>query len=195
MAIFKKIKDKEFFARGKRGEIYVGEYRGKKVAIKIKRPGSKAIGRIENEARVLKELNKNHIGPKFIAYEEGRLIYEFIEGIFIKDLIEKANKTRIRMVLLNVLKQCRVLDKVGIIKEEMHKPLKHIIVGKRVVLIDFERGHISNKPKNVTQFCQFIIKVYKDKKFKLDVVELRKILANYKKDQKEKNFRAIVKLL
>ena len=41
----------------------------------------------------------------------------------------------------------------------MHHPVKHIIIGKnrKPVLIDFERCRKTEKPKNVTQFCQFLI--------------------------------------
>jgi len=38
----------------------------------------------------------------------------------------------------------------------MHHPWKHIIIGKKVVLIDFERMHVTKDPKNVSQFCQFV---------------------------------------
>jgi predicted Ser/Thr protein kinase len=38
----------------------------------------------------------------------------------------------------------------------MHHPLKHIIVGRKPVLIDFERCHDTDKPKNVTQFLMFL---------------------------------------
>ena len=56
----------------------------------------------------------------------------------------------------NVLQQMYKLDKLGINKEEMNRPCKHIIIGKKVVLIDWERSNNTISPKNVTQFCQFL---------------------------------------
>ena len=42
--------------------------------IKTKNPGSTAIGRIENEAKWLKTLNKYKIGPKLNFYEDGYFV-------------------------------------------------------------------------------------------------------------------------
>ncbi|MEK6857590.1 MAG: hypothetical protein AABX39_03305, partial [Nanoarchaeota archaeon] len=36
-------------------------------------------------------------------------------------------------------------------------PLKHILIGKTVVMIDFERCHFTEDPKNSRQFMQFLI--------------------------------------
>ena len=41
----------------------------------------------------------------------------------------------------------------------MHNPYKHIIVTEQTVpiFIDFERAHKTEKPQNVTQFCQYVL--------------------------------------
>ena len=51
------------------------------------------------------------------------------------------------------------MDGVGVNKEEMTRPWKHIIVtpAGEAILIDFERCRETRLPKNVTQFCQFLI--------------------------------------
>jgi predicted Ser/Thr protein kinase len=56
----------ELFSSGKRGLIYTFKKNNKIYAIKIKNPKSEAEGRIENEVKFLKILNKDNIGPKFI---------------------------------------------------------------------------------------------------------------------------------
>jgi len=160
-------------AKGHRGIIYTGIYNGKKVAIKKKKEESEAVGRMQNEARWLKFLNRKGVGPRFIFTEDEYLVYYFVEGDFITDYLRKASKKNIQRVLKTVLGQCYLLDQIGINKEEMHRPLKHIIVTKNnvPVLIDFERVHSTNKPKNVTQFLQFVsskpvVDILKKKKFK-----------------------------
>ncbi len=195
-----KIKDKRFFSKGKRGIIYKGFIGNKKIAIKIKNPASKAINRIENETRWLKILNKKGIGPKFIAFEKGKLIYGFVEGDFILDWIEKNDSKNIRKVLREVLVQCRAMDKLKVNKEEMHNPTKHIVVGKKVVLLDFERCNETKKPHNVTQFCQFIMSkklslILNKKKIKINNKKLIKLLKEYKQDYTEKKFKEILKFL
>jgi len=63
----------------------------------------------------------------------------------------------VNKIIKNILEQCRIMDKLKINKKEFHKPIKHIIVYKnKPVMIDFERCYYAEKPKNVTQFCQFI---------------------------------------
>ena len=57
-----------------------------------------------------------------------------------------------------MLRQCRVLDKLAINKEEMQNPYKHVIVGKKVSLLDFERARFTSKPHNVTQFMQYVMR-------------------------------------
>ncbi|MBW2977721.1 methyltransferase [Candidatus Woesearchaeota archaeon] len=155
---FRGITNVKKLAKGHRGIVYTGIYDGKKVAIKKKKEESEAVGRMENEARWLKFLNRKGIGPNFIYSEDDYLVYYFVEGELIMDYLKKASKEDIRKVLVDVLKQCYTLDQIGVNKEEMHHPLKHILVQKNNVpaLIDFERVHSSKKPKNVTQFLQFV---------------------------------------
>jgi len=153
----KDIKDVFKLAKGHRGIVYAGKYRGKKVAIKRKKPESEAVGRIQNEAKWLKVLNKKGIGPKFIFSKDDYFVYYFIDGKFIMDFLIEANNKDINKVLCDIVDQCNLLDKLGLNKEEMHHPLKHIIVRRnKPVMIDFERIHYNDKPKNLTQFLQFL---------------------------------------
>lgn len=153
----KGIKNVFKLAKGHRGIVYAGKYRGKKIAVKRKRPESEAVGRMQNEAKWLKILNKKGIGPRFIFSEDDYFVYYFIDGKFIMDFLREANNREINKVLCDLVDQCNLLDKLGLNKEEMHHPLKHIIVRRnKPVMIDFERIHYSDKPKNLTQFLQFL---------------------------------------
>jgi predicted Ser/Thr protein kinase len=82
------------------------------------------------------------------------LVYEFVEGEYLKDLIKTK---RIKPICRKVLEQCFQLDMMHINKEEMTRPLKHAIVkGSKVTMIDFERARKVKEAHNVTQFCQFV---------------------------------------
>ena len=67
----------------------------------------------------------------------------------------------------------------------MHRITTNVIVCKnKAVLIDFERCKIILHPKNVTQFCQFLMKrgIGKNK------IKILKALKNYKDNQTQVNF-------
>jgi HemK-related putative methylase len=192
------IKNIKKLAKGHRGLIYTGIKNKKKIAVKRKNPKSKAVARIENEARWLRFLNRYKIGPKFIMRKDDYFIYYFAPGIFFPEFIEKANKTNIRKIIKSVFEQCHQLDKLKINKEEMHHPYKHIIVDKnKAVLIDFERTHKTDKPHNVTQFCQYIISgnifnTLKKKGFKIDKKTIMSLAAKYKKNTEKSNLSSIL---
>ena len=84
---------KEYLTKGKRGYIYIAEYKNKKYVIKEKNPESTAKGTIENESHFNKELNKINVGPKFYYKNPNNkyLIREYIEGTHIFEWI-KENK-------------------------------------------------------------------------------------------------------
>lgn len=143
------------FAKGKRGLIYKLKKNNKFISVKIKNPESKAENRIQNEINFLKILNKHKIGPKLIEVGEDYFCYEFIEGNTLKEYL-KENKNP-KKVLSEIMKQCKIMDESKINKEEMHKPLKNIIIkNNKPILLDFERCHFTHRPKNVNQFKQFL---------------------------------------
>ena len=195
----KNISSIKYFTKGHRGLLFTGSYHNKKIAIKAKNPKSTAFGRIENEANWLKKLNKRGIGPKLIYADKDYFMYHFIEGDFILDFIEKSNKNQIKKILKNILNQIYKLDKLKVDKEEMHHPLKHVIIqNEKSYLIDFERAHYSQNPKNVTQFCQFIMNIgtiLAKKKIIVDKTKIMQFAKVYKNKQNNVNFRKIADLV
>jgi predicted Ser/Thr protein kinase len=123
-------------------------------------------------------------------------------------------------VIIDVFQQMKVLDEKKINKEEMHNPYKHIVVkdnratlldaGKskisgipktaKAVLLDFERTHVTDKPHNVTQFCQYLTStavydILKKKGFRFEKRKVRSLAARYKKKMNEENFKKIISLV
>jgi release factor glutamine methyltransferase len=186
-------------AKGHRGIIYTGVWQGKKIAAKSKLPGSMAMGNIEREAGWLRTLNRFGIGPKLLYSEHGYFVYKFVEGKFINDFIEKEKgKTKIRSVIKKVFEQCFVMDEHNVNKEEMHHPYKHIIVnGAKVTLIDFERANHTDKPHNITQFCQAIMngrigENLRKKGFKINRKKMINLAREYSKQNTKENLNAIL---
>ena len=180
----KKITHVMKFAKGNRGIIYTGLLGRKKIAIKAKNPKSDAPERIANEAKWLIRLNEKGIGPKHLFHAGNKyLAYEFAEGNLLKDA--KITKK----ILAEILRQCRTLDTMNVSKEEMTRPYSHAVIGKKIVMLDFERCTYSENPQNVTQFCQFIAKSHKNKE------EIRNAAQKYSRDKSDKNFEKIVRLI
>jgi len=198
------LKQVIYFAKGKRGWVYKAYYKGKKICIKRKISQSAALKTIENEAKYLKLLNRYNIGPKFYFKTKKYLVIEFVDGKPIEEFIRSTNDAElIKKVLFIIFKKCRKLDQLKINKEEMHHPRKHIIVGLRkkkpiVTLIDFERAHKTQKPKNVTQFCQYLIstkmiRLLEEKGIFIDKGIMLHRAREYKHNPTKKNFNQILK--
>lgn len=177
-----------YLSKGKRGIVYISRIKGKETVVKVKNPESKAIDTLEKEAKWLRKLNKFNIGPKLISFSDNKLVMEYIEGENFVDYFRGKNDKK---VVLDILKQCHKLDKLKINKYEMHNPVKHIIIrNKKPVLIDFERCRFDEHPKNVTQFCQFLVKIGVN----VDRKEMIDLMKKYKKDYSKKAFDEICRL-
>ncbi len=182
----------KFLARGKRSEVFLIS---KNRVIKKKRKDSDALGTIEREFEVLKKLNKVDIGPKVFKWDNG-IVMEYVKGERIKDYLAKSSRGEILKVISNVIKQCRKLDTMGLNKEEMVNPYKHIIVGKKVVMIDFERCKQSKKPGNLTQFTSFLMRKDTSKLLAKKGIfavpwRLQKLAKKYKHNQNIENYTAV----
>lgn len=175
----------EFLAKGKRSYVY----REGDVVVKVEREDSQAINRIQNEAFWLKELNKKGIGPKFIKLEGNQVFMEFIDGERIMDFAENASKENLKKVLLDLLEQCRTMDKMKVNKLEMNHPLKHVLVrDNKVIMIDFERCKRTENPKNVTQVCQFLSRYF-------NISGILEKAKDYKENFSEESYKEIKKCL
>lgn len=193
----KGISDVKKFSEGNRGVIYLGILNGRKVAVKAKRKDSAARGAISNEAKWLKILNRKGIGPKLVRSSNDYFVYEFVEGKFIMDYLSSCSREKAVAVIKKILQQCRKLDELGVNKEEMLRPFRHVIISNgKPVMIDFERCKKTKKPKNVTQFCQFLIGGRSNELLRQEGVNIsrEKLLAaakNYKNLQTSNNFAKI----
>lgn len=153
--------NKIYFSKGKRGFIYLSSYKNKKFVIKVKNPDSSASNIVLREFENNVLLNKHGIGPMVFYFDSERdfLIREFVDGVSFFDWVKTVKSKHVLLkFFLNVLDQCKVMDSIGLNKFEMNRPHKDLLVVNDLpVIIDFERCKLSVKPKNVTQFIQFVL--------------------------------------
>lgn len=176
------------FARGKRGVIFKAEYRGKTVVIKVPRPGSQAASTMELETRYLQKVNELGIGPQLYSFSDDYVMMDFISGTLIGDFFQddSVSTENVLLVIKNVFSQLQILDRSRINKFELTNPYKHIIVKEDfdVVLIDFERARFTVRPKNVTQFAEYltsstILPLLQKRDILLDLVKFKSMISEY----------------
>ena len=131
--------------KGNTSIIFLGNYENKKVSIKIERSDSERKGSLKKEAYYLIKANEHGVGPKIYGYEDNYIIMEYIEGDLLID--GKFNREDV----FDISRQCNALDRAGINHRQIQGG-KHVICGRKNVIIDFEKAHFSNTPKNVTSF-------------------------------------------
>ena len=184
-----------YLDKGKRSQIYLLEQGGRKFALKVERDDIDAVDRVFNESVFLTLLNESGIGPRLVEGGCGYMFYEYVPGKFICDYLAGCKNPW--PVLRRVFLQCRQMDVLGINKLEMHKPVKHILVFRgKPVLLDFERCYYAKRPKNVSQFAQFLLServrplVRGKLRYRADAVRLA--CQRYQRDQSDVHFEMVL---
>ena len=77
---------------------------------------------------------------------------------------------------------------------------KEVSGSQKPYLIDFERTHYVKNPKNVTQFCQFLMsgyinKILNNKKINVDKAKVMQLAKIYKNNQNNTNFKKIIGII
>jgi len=131
--------------KGSTSIVFLGNYKNRKVSIKIERSDSERKGSLKKEAFYLIKANEHGVGPKVYGHEDNYIIMEYIEGnLLIEGKFDKND-------IFDISRQCNALDLAGINHRQIQGG-KHVICGGKNVIIDFEKAHFSNTPKNVTSF-------------------------------------------
>lgn len=193
----KKIKNIQYLDSGKRGTIYYGIRDATPLAIKQQLP--QAPYTIYKEAEFLKKCNALGIGPTFREYTDDLLIRDFVNGQRIMDVLAASKTPHYTLkLLINILKQCRLLDIHHIQKQEMTNPYKHIIVSNNTpIFIDFERCSFRKNPSNVTQCIQWITSttmttLLRKQNISIQTSSIRNQSAAYKVQQTDETFNKIL---
>jgi len=194
------LANRSFYAKGRRGLIFRGIFNGSEAIEKVRNPAAE-VDTIANEIHYLEILNKHGIGPQLLHHDPHIYIREFVDGLLIEEFVQQSDSQQIREVLSEVFKQCRGMDELGINKKEMNHPHKHILITShlRVVQIDFERCHESEKVKNVTQFLQYIVgglsSSLKAKGIVYERENIQQLAMQYKKNMTDASFQEILNFI
>jgi len=193
--VYKIEKKKKF--KGHRGFVETINYNyQKKNIIAVSKYSRTEFYYAKKESDILKILNKKKIGPKLYKYDKknNKIIMEYIRGERIINFINTHEKKEIIDIIKKVLEQLTIMDKLMINKQEMTNPYKHIIIRKEndtynPVMIDFERAQKTDRPKNITQFIQFLTSgrlnhIFIEKRMKIDKNRLMVIAKSYKDNKK-----------
>lgn len=138
-------------SKGTTGLVFLGKLSGKRVVIKLQRPDSPRQN-FAREAEIVRAVEPFGITPPLIAHGEFEgleyIIREFAEGeIVLRADIEKRH-------LFEIVEKTALLDRLGLDHGQIQGG-KHIIIGKRVWIIDFEKANW-RKPKNLTSAMAMI---------------------------------------
>jgi len=143
--------------KGYVGVVVSGKTGRKKVAVKIRRNDSPRKN-LKKEAELLKIINKHKIGPKLVASSKNFLVMEYLDGEkisgWVGGLKKKENSSQLKTVIKKVLEDCYSLDRIGLDHGELSNLSKHVIVGRKITIIDFESSSTDRKVSNVTSATQ-----------------------------------------
>jgi len=173
-----------------------------KVALKIRRIDADRAN-MRHEAEMLEMANSINVGPRLLGYTDNFLLMEYIDGkLFPEWLEETNNKNLIRKVLYGFLKQCFMLDQIGLDHGELSNASKHLIVNSKnkPFILDFETASTKRKSANLTSLTQFLFirkplaEKIAEKIGEIDRQNLIEALKSYKREKTRENFEKVLKV-
>ena len=130
---------------------------------------------------------------------------EYAKGLYFKDWIKmlkgKGRKEKVRRMIKDILEQCFRLDKVGLDHGELSNIEKHIIVGEKAWIIDFESASMNRKASNLTKVTQYFVvgsPISNTVRRMLKIESLDEVfqaLREYKKSKSKENFGNVLKVM
>eukprot|EP01065_Artemidia_motanka_P036389 TRINITY_DN44312_c0_g1_i1.p1 TRINITY_DN44312_c0_g1~~TRINITY_DN44312_c0_g1_i1.p1 ORF type:complete len:283 (+),score=31.59 TRINITY_DN44312_c0_g1_i1:64-912(+) len=168
-----------------------------RVAVKRCREDS-AGASLQKEAAGLAAANAVGIGPQLIAHAPDCVVMEWVDGLPLVDYLLRATQRAALWAVHELLDQCRRLDAVGLAKEEMTHPQRHVIITgpDRMILIDFDRANVCAQVRNVPQVCSYLsgrrlLQLLSRSNVSVDVATLRNAAAEYKRNPSDETYGAV----
>ncbi len=137
--------------------IYTGRWKGERVAIKVAK-GEEVVRAIQKEGEILEQLRGIKGFPQLLVRGENFIAYRFIEGTPLGKLDLSPRDER--RVLRELVRLAHTLDRMGIKRDEFQRVEKNVLVGAdgEVYVLDFERGSFSDRPSNLPQLLQLLVR-------------------------------------
>ena len=130
---------------------------GALVALKIRRVDSHVKTLIvEGENQML--ANSVGVGARVRCFSEDFIVMDLVEGQHIDVFVRLAVEAEVKKVVVDLLKQCRRLDVIGLDHGELSRAQKHIVVKPRLepVIMDFGSSSRSRRPANVSSLFSYL---------------------------------------
>lgn len=140
--------------KGHTGVVILVQLDGKMAALKIRRTDSPRPD-MHVEADMLKAANQCGVGPHLLMYTPNLLLMEYLDGSPLgRWLVGEASGSAAKRTIRQILKKCHMLDLAGLDHGELVDISRHILVGRRPDIIDFESASLARRPANVTSAVQ-----------------------------------------
>ncbi len=150
------------------------------VALKIRRVDSHVKTLIaEGENQLL--ANSVGVGAKIHRFSEDFIVMDLVEGQHIDVFVGLADEVKVRRVVVDLLKQCRRLDVIGLDHGELSRAHRHVIVRPSLepVIMDFGSSSRSRRPANVSSLFSYLFL----SKTEISTVVRRKLGASFKDEE------------
>ena len=190
--------------KGYVGVVVLGKIGRKKVAVKIRRNDSPRKN-LKKEAELLGITNQSNVGPKLVNFSKNFLVMEYLEGKKIGDWVgslkKKGNSSQLKTIIKKILEDCYSLDRIGLDHGELSNLSKHVIIGRKITILDFESSSVDRRVSNVTSATQAfyigsgISKIVNPLCKPSRKSKIISVLRKYKTDQTKENFLDLLKVL
>lgn len=174
---------------------------GKKTcALKIRRVDANRES-MEAEVRLHRIANDAGVGPRLHDHTKNFMLMEFAEGPSIAEWAAGASKEEAQETARSVLEQCYSLDSAGLDHGQLSRLDRHVIVGKRPIIIDFETASTERRTANVSAAGQSLFvagrvaEMMRKAVGKVDSEGAISALRAYKRDQTRKGLTALLAAL
>ncbi len=176
------------------------------LALKIRRTDSCRIT-MKNEYDFYNLANRYNIGPIVYSYTANMLLMQFLEGLSIENwfLQTKLDSNMIKTVVIDILNQCFLLDKINLDHGQLNKLYNHIIVSPydlKCTIIDFESASKLRRVSNLTSAFQGIFfkgvisrQIQKHINYENKKIEFLKLLQEYKRNISKDSFNSLISLI
>ncbi len=132
---------------------------GRSLALKIRRVDANRVS-MDREVEMSTLANSIGIGPKIHAHTSDMILMDLVSGedltTWVRSLKGPGSTLKIRKILGILLKQCFMLDQLGLDHGQLSNLKKHVIVGRKLVILDFESSSSNRRTSNVTSSSQYL---------------------------------------
>lgn len=186
------------------GLVIAGIWHERAVAIKLRRRSCQQAN-LNEEARILRQVNLLNIGPQFHCQQGDLLVMERLSGQPLGDWLQHLSPEdapELCSVLQRLLLQGFYLDAAGIDHGALRCAAEHAFIdGERLTIIDFSHSSTNRRPHNVTSLVSGLFwgtRLAKDIRRVLPLPKrdaLLPWLQDYKKQPERCNFQALLHAL